>query len=93
MLRAIHLFPEFSNLHSVNALRVKYDPLVNLIPPHMTLVFPFESEIAIDSLTEHLKQSTVELKPFRVVLAGVTGAGDEYLFLNVKVGNDQVILE
>ena len=91
MLRAIHLFPKFSNLHSINALRARYDPLVNLIPPHMTLVFPFKSEIASDALREHVKQSTVGLKPFRIVLADVSGAGDEYLFLNVKLGNDQII--
>jgi 2'-5' RNA ligase len=91
VLRAIHLFPEFSNLNSINVLRAKYDPLVDLIPPHVTLVFPFESNITTEALTEHLKQSTVGLKPFQIVVKGVTGAQKEYLFLNVKVGNDQII--
>lgn len=91
MLRAIHLFPEFSNSHLINALRSKYDPLVNLIPPHVTLVFPFESAITTDTLTDHLKASISGLKPFTIAMAGVTGAEEGYLFLNVKVGNDEII--
>ena len=31
------------------------------------------------------------LHPFNIVLKGVTGSEEEYLFLNVKVGNDQII--
>jgi 2'-5' RNA ligase len=31
------------------------------------------------------------LNPFHIVLKGVTGSENEYLFLNVKVGNDQII--
>jgi 2'-5' RNA ligase len=91
MLRAVHLFPVFSNAHAIELLRAKYDPLVNYIAPHVTLVFPFESVIATEDLRVHLKQSTVGLKPFRLVMTGVTGADEEYLFLNVKVGNDQIV--
>lgn len=91
VLRAIHLLPEFSNLHSINVLRAKYDPLVNLIPPHVTLVFPFESDIATEALKEHLKQSAIGLKPFQIVMTGITGDEEGYLFLNVKVGNDYII--
>lgn len=85
------MFPEFSNQHSINAIREKYDPLADLIPPHVTLVFPFESHVSTDALAVHLQEAMVGLKPFRIVLSGVTGADGEYLFLNVKVGNDQII--
>ncbi|QSO45638.1 2'-5' RNA ligase family protein [Alicyclobacillus mengziensis] len=91
MLRAIHLFPEFSNGHSINAIREKYDPLADLISPHVTLVFPFECDVSTEALALHLQESMVGLKPFRIVMTGVTGADGEYLFLNVKVGNDQII--
>lgn len=75
----------------IDALRAKYDPLVHLIPPHITLVFPFNSDITTNLLNEHLQQCLVGVKPFRLVLAGIIGAEDEYLFLNVKVGNDAII--
>ena len=91
MLRAIHIFPEFSNARSIDSLRAKYDPLYGLIEPHVTLVFPFESSLCTDILQEHLQESVIGLTPFSIVLKGVTGAEEEYLFLNVKVGNDQII--
>lgn len=91
LLRAIHLFPEFSNEHCINAIRSKYDPLADLIPPHVTLVFPFESDLSTEALAVHLQESMVGLKSFRLVMTGVAGADGEYLFLNVKVGNDQII--
>lgn len=91
MLRAIHIFPEFSNVQSINAIRSKYDPLARLIPPHVTLVFPFESDDSTEMLVEHVQESMTGVKPFRLVMTGVTGAEGEYLFLNVKVGNDQII--
>lgn len=91
MLRAIHLIPEFSNSQSIDALRCKYDPLVHKISPHVTLVFPFESDLTVEVLTKHVIQSTMDIKPFRFVLAGATGTADGYLFMNVKVGNDEVI--
>lgn len=91
MLRAIHIFPEFSNERSIDTLRAEYDPLYGLIQPHVTLVFPFESTLTTESLQQHLQESVIGLKPFSIVLKGVTGAEEEYLFLNVKVGNDQII--
>lgn len=91
MLRAIHIFPEISNRHFIDDIRANYDPLANLIPPHVTLVFPFESDISTEVLEEHLQESTVGFKPFQIVMTGLTGAEREYLFLNVKVGNDQII--
>lgn len=91
MFRAIHIFPQFSNQHFIDDIRLKYDPLANLIVPHITLVFPFESDISIEALAEHLRKSTANFKPFRIVMTGITGAEGEYLFLNVKSGNDQVI--
>ncbi len=91
MLRAIHIFPEFLNARSIDTLRAKYDPLFSLIQPHVTLVFPFESTVTIEALTQPLQESVIGLKSFHIILEGVTGAAEEYLFLNVKVGNDQII--
>lgn len=54
MLRAIHLFPKFLNSHIIDALRAKYDPLVQLIPPHITLVFPFNSDYRMIRVGEKL---------------------------------------
>ncbi|KPV44274.1 2'-5' RNA ligase family protein [Alicyclobacillus ferrooxydans] len=90
-MRAIHLFPKFPNVESVQSIRRKYDPLMNLIPPHVTLVFPFHSEIPTGKLVNHVKESLAGLAPFRFMARGITGSDGEYLFLNIKVGNDHII--
>jgi 2'-5' RNA ligase len=89
--RAIHIFPKFSNIELINEMRQKYDPLAHLVPPHITLVFPFESEIAYEALAAHAWTCLSKKKPFHIMLRGVSGADEEYLFLNVKVGNDEII--
>jgi 2'-5' RNA ligase len=86
--RSITIFPEFQNNHHIQNLREKYDPLFELIPPHITLVFPFTSDITTAQLQEHMKTVLAEEQPFFIRLQGVTGDGGEYLFLNVKEGND-----
>ena len=78
-------------MESIDNLRAKYDPLFSLIQPHVTLVFPFESTITTAVLAQHVQDSVMGLHPFNIVLKGVTGSEEEYLFLNVKVGNDQII--
>ncbi|WP_313343152.1 hypothetical protein [Sedimentibacter sp.] len=44
-IRTIMIFPEFENIDVINDIRKKYDPLADLVLPHITLVFPFDSEL------------------------------------------------
>ncbi|MGF2614936.1 2'-5' RNA ligase family protein [Rossellomorea vietnamensis] len=89
--RSITIFPEFENGRLIEELRAKYDPLYQLITPHMTLVFPFTSDLTAEQLQEHIESVLSYEKPFSITLQGVTGEGSEYLFLNVKEGNDEII--
>lgn len=89
--RAIVIFPECAALHEIEALRTVYDPLAKRIPAHLTLVFPFESEISTPLLVEHLCGSVAGVGPFAITLRDITGSDGEYLFLNIKRGNDALI--
>jgi len=91
--RAIVIFPELpaSAIDAIGAVRRDYDPLAELIGPHLTLVFPFASCIAADVLEAHMSAVARGVGAFDVELAEVTGSDDEYLFLNVKRGNDLLI--
>jgi 2'-5' RNA ligase len=91
MKRSITIFPEFENGRLIEEMRAKYDPLYQLIPPHITLVFPFTSDLTAKQLQEHMESVLSYEKPFSITLQGVTGEGSEYLFLNVKKGNDEII--
>lgn len=89
--RAIVIFPEFERMERIAELRRAYDPLAFAVPPHITLVFPFTSDLATQTMAEHIASAIEGIAPFPIELRGVTGDDDEYLFLNIKRGNDGVI--
>lgn len=89
--RSICIFPEFNNVQEIEELREKYDPLHSFIPPHITLVHPFKSNLTQHELIEHINSCLVGIKPFEIRLQNVSGSEGHYLFLNVKKGNDSII--
>ncbi len=50
--------------------RQKYDPLVNFIPPHITILKPFDFTGAKQVLHEHLTEIGEHQAPIKVSLAG-----------------------
>lgn len=89
--RAIVVFPSLDDLQPILPFRRRWDPLAELVPPHLTLVFPFNDPIAPVELRAHVAEVVRDFEPFAVRLSGVTGSEGEYLFLNVKQGNDTLI--
>jgi 2'-5' RNA ligase len=89
--RAIVIFPTLADAAPIERLRRAYDPLADFIAPHITLVFPFTSAITTEALAEHMRRATRDCAPFGVTLREVTGHMEEYLFLNVKRGADQLV--
>lgn len=93
-LRTIMIFPEFENMEEINNIRKKYDPLVHLVRPHITLVFPFESKMSNEELAQILEVRLELVEPFELVLAGISRQEDtfgNYLFLNVKKGEEEIM--
>ena len=60
---------------TIAKLREKYDPDYNLISSHITLVFPFESQMPIDELTALLKSEIDQVAPITLQLGSI---GDFY---------------
>ena len=92
MLRTVMIFPQFENIEIINSIRNKYDPLAKLVKPHITLVFPFDSEITNEQL-EGALNSCVNEKSFEIVMHGFSKQVDRfgnYLFLDMEKGNDIV---
>lgn len=92
--RCIMIFPYFDNMSIIDEIRGKYDPLANHVRPHITLMFPFKSNIESIELANHLKKVLSTIKPFRTVLKGITPSKQpfgNYLFLNIENGNDEII--
>lgn len=91
--RTIMIFPEFKNINIINDIRKKYDPLADLVRPHITLVFPFDSELTNEELSLYIKESLRDIHPFKIELEGFSKQEDRYgnyLFLNVVQGMDVI---
>ncbi len=73
------------------AVRGRFDPLAETIAPHLTLVFPFDDPMSDEALEGHLRRAATDVPRFPITLGEITAHDGEYLFLNVKSGNDAVI--
>lgn len=84
------IFTQFTNIEKINELRRKYDPAVDSVAPHITLVFPFESNIADLKIKRHIEKNIQGIKPFKVKLKGISAENKNYLFLNVIEGKEEL---
>lgn len=92
-LRTIMIFPEFENMEIIDRIRKMYDPLAELVRPHITLVFPFESRMSNEELALILEKRLHGVPPFALKLSGIQRQEDSfgnYLFLCVMQGTGEL---
>lgn len=92
--RTIMIFPQFNNHKIIDEIREKYDPLYHLVKPHITLVFPFQSEISDEELSLKMDECLENINSFPLILQGISRHKDiygNYMFLNVKSGSQEII--
>ena len=89
--RCILIFPRFKNIDLIQKIRNKYDPLANLIAPHITLAFPFSDNISNEELISNLTRLLKNFKPFLINFKGISLSDDNYIFLNCVKGNQEII--
>ena len=78
--RTIMIFPEFDNIGFINKIRSKYDPLAELVRPHITLVFPFESDMTDDEVRNALGLRLEEIRKFDLTLHGFSKNIDKAIY-------------
>ena len=91
--RTIMIFPEFENMEIIDSIRDRFDPLAKLVRPHITIVFPFESDMSNEELSTVLDLRLKEITPFDVVLKGFSKHSDSFghtLFLNLEKGCESI---
>ena len=92
MKRSIILFPAFDNLDLLDAIRRDHDPLFGYIAPHVTLVFPFASDLTGQEVQRHLEKAIAECSAFEASFRSFSGDyRDGYIFLDCVKGNDAII--
>jgi len=70
--RCIHIFPRFEDSIRIDNYRKKHDYLYNCIEPHITLVFPFFSNIEDDMIAYDIVNLVNEFNPFEITCNGFT---------------------
>ncbi len=91
--RCIMIFPEFENMSVIDGIRAQYDPLAKHVRPHITLVFPFQSDITTERLELHLTEKLADFYAFPLCMKEITAVQSfgNYLFLNLQEGAEEVI--
>ncbi|MES5893739.1 MULTISPECIES: 2'-5' RNA ligase family protein [Bacillus cereus group] len=89
-MRTILLFLHNMPIDEIESIREKHDPLFRLIPPHITIVFPFESSISNDELELHMLKVTKGVHPIEIEFSSWISSKGEYLFLEVERGKEKI---
>lgn len=89
--RDILIFPKFENIYLIQNIRNKFDPLANLIAPHITLAFPFLDNISNEELIKNLSNLLMNYQSFSITFKGISLSSDNYIFLNCTKGNQEII--
>ncbi|PGH82781.1 2'-5' RNA ligase [Bacillus anthracis] len=89
-MRIILFFLNNMSIDKIENIRRKHDPLFRLIPPHITIVFPFKSNISSDALKSHILNLSKGVGKIEIEFANhITSVGN-YLFLEVEGGRKQI---
>ncbi|MGE6539150.1 2'-5' RNA ligase family protein [Bacillus luti] len=89
-MRTILLFLNNMPINEIEDIRQKHDPLFELIPPHITSVFPFESSILNSELELHIINVSKGIQNIELEFANQITSEGEYLFLRVEKGKEQI---
>ncbi|KAA0814466.1 MULTISPECIES: 2'-5' RNA ligase family protein [Bacillus cereus group] len=89
-MRTILLFLNNMFISEIEDIRQKHDPLFGLIPPHITIVFPFESSISNDELKLHIINVSKLIQNIEIEFKNQITSEREYLFLRVEKGKEQI---
>jgi 2'-5' RNA ligase len=75
----------------IDELRRKHDPQVDLIAPHITIMFPVPDSLGKPRLVSHIVNVLRGCKQFSVSLQGLEQSWDNCLFLVLQEGRAEVI--
>ena len=87
--RDILIFPKFDNIDKIQKIREKNDRLYDKIMPHITIVFPFLSEMSNSEISLRLENLVSNFGKFKVDCRGVSLSNDNYIFLNCTEGEGE----
>ena len=77
-------------MYIIEGLRKKYDILCDLVRPHITLVFPFDSALSKADMEAAITDTLADFSPFSMELSGLAWS-DRWMFVPVTDGSDMIV--
>jgi len=90
MYYALAYFPNIDT-SLIDQFRRKYDPTVDLVEPHITILFPVPDIVGVESIIEHIKHVLATWSPFQIHIHGFHKSWDHCLFLTLEEGQNNII--
>lgn len=88
MLHAVVHYPRLGS-PGLDEFRRKHDPFAELIPEHITLVFPIPTPL--ETLRTHAHSVTRTFEPFEVHIEGLSRTWDHWLYLEIQEGREEIV--
>ena len=89
MYYALLYYPEIKN-ERFHLLRKKYEPYWELVPEHITFIFPVPESIGLENLESHITTILGSWEPFEIHIRGLDLTWDNFLYYTIKEGNSQI---
>ena len=87
---AVAWFPHFDGIERVEAFRTRHDPMARKIRAHLTLVFPFGTNLTRLQLETHVRRVASKWPPIPVTFRAVRMHANEFVFLMASRGATSV---
>ena len=89
--RAIVWFPPFPMDSPIEVFRRRFDPMADSLPAHVTLVFPFPTNLTVIQLAAHIRRIVGNWPSLPVSFRDIEGILDEFIFLMVRDRADAIV--
>ena len=90
MYYGLHICPNSVDEALVGRIRRQYDPTVDVIAPHVPVVYPVPDGVGRDLLISHIRNVTLACAPFEIRLGALHRSADHWLFLTPVDGKEDL---
>ena len=87
---AVAWFPRFRGLERVEAFRARHDPMAANIPAHLSLVFPFGTNLSRLQVETHVRRVAAQWPPVSTTFRTIRIHANEFVFLLASRGASSI---
>ena len=90
MYYGLAIYPNSVDEALIGRMRRQYDPTVDVIAPHVPVVYPVPERVGRDPLISHIRNVTLACAPFEMRLGALRRSADHWLFLTPVEGKEDL---